>query len=97
VARICPVTAAGAAGEHLGRAGGAAYDRRDLVEGHGEHVVQHERDPLGGCQGVQHHQQRQADPLGQQRLLLRVHGAVLGTDDRVGEAGVQGLLTPGLA
>jgi len=41
----------------------------DLVEGHGEHVVQHEREPLGGCQGVEDHE-RETDRVGQQRLLL---------------------------
>jgi hypothetical protein len=40
-------SAAGAAGEHLGRVWGAAQDGGDLVERHREHVVEHERDPLG--------------------------------------------------
>jgi hypothetical protein len=63
---------AGAAGELLGGGRGALNDRSDLVEGHGEQVVQHERDPFGGSQPVEDHQQRQADRVGQQRLLLGV-------------------------
>jgi hypothetical protein len=58
--------------------------------------VEHEGEPLGRRQGVQHHQQRQPDPLGQQRLLLGV-AAALGADDRVGHAQVEGLLAPGPA
>jgi hypothetical protein len=46
--------AAGAAGELAGRGRGAPHDRGDLVEGNGEHIVQHEREPLGGVQRVQH-------------------------------------------
>src|SRR6266545_3825113 len=41
---------AGPAGELARRGRGAPYDGRDLVEGHGEHVVQHERQPLGRSQ-----------------------------------------------
>jgi hypothetical protein len=57
--------------------------------------VQHERQPLGRRQRLQHHQQRQPDPLGQQRFLLRV-GLVLAADDRVGQVHgrVQRLLAP---
>ena len=53
-------------------AGDALDHRRDLLERHGEHVVQHERQPLGRRQRLQHHQQRQPDRVGQQRLVLRV-------------------------
>ena len=59
--------------------------RRDLVERHGEHVVQHERQPLGGRQRVEHHQQREADRVGQHRFVLGVGvGRRLG--DRIGHA-----------
>jgi hypothetical protein len=45
-------------------------DRRDLVEGHGEHVMKHEGEPLGRSDGVEHHEQRQADGVREQRLVL---------------------------
>src|SRR5262249_41600676 len=45
--------AAGAAGEEPGRVRGSVRDGGDLVEGHAEHVVQHEREPLGRGQGVE--------------------------------------------
>ena len=64
------------AGGHGWRVGGwprASVPRwRDLVEGHAEDVVQHERHPLGRRQRLQHHQQRQPDRVRQQRLVLRV-------------------------
>ena len=37
-----------------------------------EHVVQHEREPLGGRQRLEHDQQRQPDGVGEHRLLLGV-------------------------
>jgi hypothetical protein len=46
--------AARAARRLTGRGGGASGDRGDLVEGQGEHVVQHECEPLGGRQRVEH-------------------------------------------
>src|SRR5690606_8621919 len=49
--------AAGAAGELAGGGGGALHDGGDVVEGHGEHVVQDEREAFGGGEGVQDHQQ----------------------------------------
>jgi hypothetical protein len=38
-----------------------ADDRSDLAERHGEHVVQHECDPLRRSQRIEDGQQRQAD------------------------------------
>ena len=64
--------AAGAAGKLPRGVGRAPDDGSDLVEGHGEHVVQHEGEPLGGSQGLQNDQQRQTDRVGQQRFLLGV-------------------------
>ena len=61
-----------AAGELPGGRCAAPDDRRDLVERHGEHVVQHEGDALGGRQRVEHDQQGEADGVGQQRLLLGI-------------------------
>src|SRR5829696_1684845 len=64
--------AAGPAGKLPRGVGSAPNDGSDLVEGHGEHVMQHEGEPLGGSQGLQNDQQRQADRVGQQRFVLRV-------------------------
>jgi hypothetical protein len=64
--------APGPAGQLTSGGGGARHDRRDLVEGHGEHVVQHEREPFGRGQRVQHHEQGQADRVGEHRLVLGV-------------------------
>jgi hypothetical protein len=64
-----------------GRVGRALQHRGDLPERHVEHVVQHERDPLGRAERVKYHQQRQPDRVGQHRLLL-------GTAD-VGRAGAE--------
>ena len=71
--------APGPAGELAGRVRGAADDRGDLVEGHGEHVVQHEGEPLGRRQRVEHDEQREADRVGQQRLVLGVDRRVRGS------------------
>ena len=64
--------APGAAGQLPRRRRGAADDRRDLLERHGEEVVQHERQPLGRRQRVQHHEQGRPDGIGEQRLPFRV-------------------------
>lgn len=56
--------AASTARQLPGRIRRTAHDGRDLVERH-EHVVQHERDPLGGAQRIEDHQQRGTDRVGQ--------------------------------
>jgi hypothetical protein len=43
----------------------AAHDRCDLIERHGEHVVQHEHEPLGGIEGVEDDQECRTDRVGQ--------------------------------
>jgi hypothetical protein len=53
--------------------------------------VEHERQPLSRGQRVEHDQQRQTDPLGQQRLLLWVQ-VPLGGDDRVWQVRFEGVL-----
>ncbi len=57
--------------------------------------MQHEREPLGGGERFEHHEQRETDQVGKQRLVL---GVVLAALDRVGftlSLGlIQGLLTP---
>jgi hypothetical protein len=52
---------ASAARELPCRGGRAPDHRSDLLERHGEQVVQHERDPLGRRQRLEHHEQCQAD------------------------------------
>src|SRR6266516_4729263 len=73
--------AAGPAGELLGGGRGALHDGSDLIEGHGEQVVQHERDPFGGCQPVEDYQQRETDRVRQERFLLGV-ALLLAVHDR---------------
>jgi len=80
--------AASPAGQLAGRRGGAVHDRGDLVEGHSEHVVEHEREPFGRGQPVQHHEQGQADRVGQHRLMLGVRAV----RDRVADARVDRVL-----
>jgi hypothetical protein len=82
----------GTAGQLLGRGWRAVEHRGDFVERDREDVVQHERQPLGRRQRVQHHQQRNADRVGQQRMLLRV---VVRGDYRVGHVHVEGVFAVG--
>src|SRR2546427_482911 len=74
---------------------GAPHDGSDLVEGQVEHVVQHERDPLGGSQRLEYHEQRETDRLGQERVVLGVDPGVAARD-RLGRvrAPLQRLLGP---
>jgi hypothetical protein len=66
--------------------------------------VQHERDPLGWRERFEYHEQREAYPVGQQRLVLGVD-PVLAVHDGVGHSGARGfaqrpaeeLLAPGPA
>ncbi len=69
-------SAADPAGQLAGRGLGAAEDGRDLLEGHGEQVVEDEGQPLGRGQGLQHDQQRRPDRVGEQRLPLGVAAAL---------------------
>ena len=62
--------AACAARELPCRSLGTAHDRSDLVERQVEHVVQHERETLGGIQGLEHHEQRETDRVGELRFVL---------------------------
>jgi hypothetical protein len=56
--------AAGAAGELPCRGWRASHDRRDLLERHREHIVEHKGKPFGRRQRFQNHQQRSADGIG---------------------------------
>jgi DNA-binding CsgD family transcriptional regulator/tetratricopeptide (TPR) repeat protein len=87
---------AGTGGQLPGRGGGAFHDRRDLLEGHREHVVQDERQPLRRGQRVQHHEQGQADRVGQHGLVLRP-GALRATGDLLRQVRARGILAPRLA
>jgi hypothetical protein len=55
--------------------------------------VQDEREPLGRFQRLEDHEQRQADGVGQERLVLGV-GAVGAVDDRLRHAHIEGFLAP---
>ena len=57
-------------GELPCRIGRAADHRGDVVEGHVEHVMHHEGQPLGRRQGVEHDLEGQSHGVGQHRLLL---------------------------
>jgi hypothetical protein len=85
--------APGAAGELPGRGRGAIDDRRDLVKGHGEHVVQDEGQPLGRLQRFQHHQESQADRIGEERFLLRI-AVGSAACQWTGQLGVERFLAP---
>jgi hypothetical protein len=58
--------------------------------------VQHEREPLGGRQPLEHDEQGETDRIRKQRLLLGVD-PVLGAHDRLGHVKVQRHLAPRLA
>jgi hypothetical protein len=58
--------------------------------------MQHERQPLGGTEGIEHHQQRQPNRFGEQRAVLGRSAALLG-HHQLGQPVVVGRLGPGLA
>jgi hypothetical protein len=58
--------------------------------------VQHERDPFGGRERLEHHEQRQADRARERRLLGGVDGVRSGFG-RPGRAEPDRLLAPGLS
>jgi len=58
------------AGELAGGRRRAPDDRGDVVEGHGEEVVEHEGEALGGSEGIEHDQEGWAHGLGEDCLLL---------------------------
>jgi len=85
--------AACAAGELPGRGRRAPHDGSYLVEGQVEHVVQHERDPLGGGELFEYHEECETDRVGQERLLLGVD-PILATHGGRGSEVAEWLLTP---
>ena len=90
VGHRCSPHATSGTARQLARGGRRAPDDGgDLVERHREHVVEHEGDALGRGQRVEHDEQREADRVPEQRLLLGVH-PVLSAQDRVGMCGSRG-------
>ena len=67
-----PPRAAGELPRCLGR---LSDDRRDVVEGHVEEIVQHERDALGRLQRIDQDLQGRADRIGEHRFFLRAFAA----------------------
>lgn len=85
--------APGADRELAGRLGRALDHRRDLVEAHREHVVQHEREPLGRAERAEHDLQRDPNGIRQQSLVLRVGtGVTRVANQRLRNEGIQRLL-----
>jgi len=72
---------------------GSPQDGDDLVEGHVEHVVQHEGEPLGGSQRFEYHQQRGTDRIRHYRFVFGVDPGRSVHDGR-GDLRAQGLLAP---
>ena len=89
--RCRPVYAAARAARELSRGHfGPPHDGSNLVERHGEHVVQHEGEPLGGLQLFEYDEQRETYRFGQQHLALRI--ASLALRGRLRRSLVLGLL-----
>ena len=89
-------TAPRAAGELSRRLCGTADDRRDLLERHGEHVVQHEGEAFRRRQPVEHDEQREPDRIREERFLLGAAPARAGRD-RLRRVRGERLLAPRLA
>ena len=95
-ARLALDAPPGAARELAGCFRGSVDDRRDLVEGQVEHVMQHEGDAFRRGQLLQHDQHGEADRIGEHRLMLEA--ARVGLADRgLGDAGAERILATLLA
>ena len=68
---------------------GAVHDRRDLVERHPEHVVQHERQSFRRLELLEHDEQRQSDRVGDHRSARVPVGAA---DHGIRHVALQGIL-----
>ena len=51
-----------------------SHDGTDLVERHGEHIMQDERKAFRGRQGVEHDKQRHADRVREYRFAFGIGG-----------------------
>jgi N-acetylmuramoyl-L-alanine amidase len=58
-----------------------------VADGAARAGAENEREPLGRCQSLEHHEQREADRVGEQRFVLGVY-AVLGADNRLRNTGL---------
>ena len=87
----------GAAGQLPGRGRGAADDGRDLVERHGEQVVQHEGQPLGGASVSSTTSSARPTESASTRLVLGVGSGRRPADVRSSQRVVQRVLAPGRA
>jgi hypothetical protein len=74
----------------------APNHRRDLLERQLKHIVQNERQPLGGTERVEDHEQGEPDGIGHQRLLLWLQLAVE-DHDGVRQVALVGLLATDVA
>ncbi len=81
-----------AARELTRRHGRAVHDRRDLVERHAEHVVQHEWESLRRLDGLQDHEEREPDRVREHGVGLRI---LVGASDH-GIGYVRGMLIEGI-
>jgi hypothetical protein len=68
----------------------------DLIEWQLEHVVEYKGQPLGGCEGVEHDLESEADGVGEHRLLFWLE-VPLGAYDWVWEMHLVRLLAPDVA
>jgi len=78
------------------RYSGATQNTCDFAERHCEDVVQHKCEPLGRCQSVEHHEERQADRIREKSFLLRV-GSNLSLGNWFMRLLLHGFLAPGRA
>jgi hypothetical protein len=86
-------TPACATGQLPGGRGCSLHDRGDVLEGHREHVVEHERQSLGGGKRAENDEQCKTHRIGQHRLVFGV-AAVCPGHDRVGDRRVQWIFPP---
>ena len=82
-----------AARELLCRGRRPSHDGTDLVERHGEQIVQDERKAFGGRQRVEHDQQRHADRVREHRFAFGI-GAFPTHDARLGDLRANRLFAP---
>ena len=87
---------AGPAGQLARRLGRPFDDWGDLVEGHRKDVVQDEGQPFRRSERLEHHEERNPDRVGQERLVLGV-GPARTVQDHVGHVRLQRVLAPGAA
>lgn len=80
----------------LARGRRSAHHGGDLLEGQFEHVMEDEGQSLSGSQGIEHDEERQADRVGKERLVLWSKFSRW-ADDRIGEMHLEGFLSPDIS